>query len=92
MGASAHTSAANRALLGVLPFEDESDFVDARRGFIADSPHRVITNPDGSPSFDLDVYGFVRDTPAPDTVNPSLWRQCQLLGITGLFEVVDGIY
>jgi alkyl sulfatase BDS1-like metallo-beta-lactamase superfamily hydrolase len=92
MVASPHTSSANRDLLGVLPFEDESDFADARRGFIADTPHRVITNPDGSPSFDLDAYGFVRDAPAPDTVNPSLWRQCQLLGITGLFEVVDGIY
>src|SRR3546814_3554498 len=29
---------------------------------------------------------------APDTVNPSLWRQSQLINIGGLFEVVDGIY
>lgn len=92
MSASPHTSAVNRAVLEELPFADETDFENARRGFIADSPDRVIANPDGSPSFDLDGYGFVRDSPAPDTVNPSLWRQCQLVGITGLFEVVDGIY
>lgn len=30
--------------------------------------------------------------PAPDTVNPSLWRMAQLLGAGGLFEVVEGIY
>jgi alkyl sulfatase BDS1-like metallo-beta-lactamase superfamily hydrolase len=74
-----------------LPFDDQTDFENARRGFIADSPNRVITNPDGSPSFDLDVYGFVRGASAPDTVSPSLWRQSQLLVITGLFEVAEGI-
>lgn len=75
-----------------LPLDDPNDFDDARRGFIADSPRRLLTNPDGSTAFDLDAYGFVRDTPAPATVNPSLWRQSQLLAITGLFEVVPGIY
>ncbi len=83
MNATDHTVSANRSVLEELPFADQTDFENARRGFIADSPNRVITNPDGSPSFDLDAYGFVRDTPAPDTVNPSLWRQSQLLGITG---------
>ena len=29
---------------------------------------------------------------APDTVNPSLWRQSQLVAKHGLFEVVEGIY
>ena len=29
---------------------------------------------------------------APDTVNPSLWRQSQLVAMHGLFEVVPGIY
>ena len=92
MAASPHTVSANQELLAQLPFADQTDFENARRGFIADSPNRVITNPDGSPSFDLDAYGFVRDAAAPDTVNPSLWRQSQLLAITGLFEVAEGIY
>lgn len=29
---------------------------------------------------------------APDTVNPSLWRNTQLNAKAGLFEVCDGIY
>ncbi|MEI8083174.1 MAG: alkyl sulfatase dimerization domain-containing protein [Actinomycetes bacterium] len=92
MTASRHTIAANNALQDVLPFSEQTDFDNARRGFIADTPHRIISNPDGTASFDLDAYGFVRDAPAPDTVNPSLWRQSQLLAITGLFEVAEGIY
>jgi alkyl sulfatase BDS1-like metallo-beta-lactamase superfamily hydrolase len=92
MDASSHTRSHNEAVLAELPFDDTTDFENARRGFIADSPHRLLANPDGSPSFDLDAYGFVRDAPAPPTVNPSLWRQSQLLAITGLFEVVPGIY
>ncbi len=92
MPATDHTRAANRAVLDQLPFEDRTDFENARRGFIADTPNRQITNPDGSASFDLDAYAFVRDAPAPDSVNPSLWRQSQLISITGLYEVVEGIY
>lgn len=92
MSATEHTKAKNRQLLDELPFDDTTDFDNARRGFIADTPNRLITNPDGSTSFDLDAYDFVRDAPAPDTVNPSLWRQSQLVVQTGLYEVVDGIY
>ena len=40
---------------------------------------------------DLQSYGDLnRD--APDTVNPSLWRNTQLNAKAGLFEVCDGIY
>ncbi|HEY8567746.1 MBL fold metallo-hydrolase [Microbulbifer sp.] len=40
-----------------------------------------------------DQYGFIKEgEAAPDTVNPSLWRQSQLINISGLFEVADGIY
>jgi alkyl sulfatase BDS1-like metallo-beta-lactamase superfamily hydrolase len=42
--------------------------------------------------WDLDAYDFMRDTDAPDTANPSLWRQGQLLIEDGLFEVTPGIY
>ena len=30
--------------------------------------------------------------PRPDTVNPSLWRQSQVIHQGGLFKVVDGLY
>jgi alkyl sulfatase BDS1-like metallo-beta-lactamase superfamily hydrolase len=90
--ASSFTSAANDGVLHQLPFDDVTDFENAKRGFIADTPNRQIPARAGHVAMDLDTYGFVRGTPAPDTANPSLWRQTQLLGITGLFEVVDGIY
>ena len=41
--------------------------------------------------WDNDAYGFLAGE-APNTVNPSLWRQSQLCAIDGLFEVVPGIY
>lgn len=41
--------------------------------------------------WDNDSYAFLAGE-APDTVNPSLWRQSQLNAIQGLFEVVPGLY
>ena len=58
----------------------------ARRG-VAHDPRAA----DGRVVWDLDAYGFL-DGPAPDTANPSLWRQGQLCAKDGLFEVVPGIY
>ncbi|MBW6054783.1 MBL fold metallo-hydrolase [Escherichia coli] len=37
-------------------------------------------------------YKFDINAPAPETVNPSLWRQSQLNGISGLFKVTDRMY
>ena len=37
------------------------------------------------------AYNFIKGD-APDTVNPSLWRQAKLNNIQGLFEVTPGIY
>jgi len=94
--ASRATIEANRALLDELPFEDESDFTNARRGFIATLDADVITGPEkvAGPegvTYDLRAYDFI-DGAAPPTANPSLWRQSQLNAISGLFEVVPGIY
>lgn len=91
--ATAATREANAALLEQLPFSNTEDFENSRRGFIAALPEPIIRDADGNVVYDLEQYGFLmsEDT-APDTVNPSLWRQGQLLTIHGLFEVVDGIY
>ena len=89
--ASPATLAANRAVAEALPLADPQAFEDARRGFIgSDSPLR-IPGPDGRPAWDLEPYGFIQGD-APPTVNPSLWRQAQLDGQHGLFEVVPGIW
>ena len=87
------TIAHNRQVLDLLPFTDNADFDDARRGFIADLPTSSIANARGDTVIDLGAYDFLKaDRAAPQTVNPSLWRQSRLLAIRGLFKVVDGIY
>ncbi len=74
-----------------LPFSDEQDFEDANRGFIAKRSPNAITDDAGKVVWDNDTYDFLQGE-APDTVNPSLWRQSRLNAIQGLFEVVPGIY
>lgn len=87
------TRAANEQLLGELPFSDTSDFDNANRGLIAPLPTDVIQSDAGNPIWNPGQYGFIAEgSEAPDTVNPSLWRQSQLINISGLFEVTDGIY
>lgn len=89
---SAATIARNRAVLQALPFQDRADFDDAQRGLIAADPQlQVRRADDGRTLWDMGQYAFVKGE-APDSVNPSLWRQAQLNDIHGLFKVADGIY
>ena len=79
------TEATRRAIAAAaerLPMHDTQDFVDADRGFIATSEERQVRASDGRVVWDLDSYGFL-DGPAPDTANPSLWRQGQLCAKNG---------
>ncbi|MFT6365231.1 MAG: alkyl sulfatase BDS1-like metallo-beta-lactamase superfamily hydrolase [Bacteroidia bacterium] len=85
------TRAANLALAKRLPLADQSDFQDASRGFLAAIEAPAILNADGDSVWDIAQYDFVTG-PAPDTVNPSLWRQGELVAKHGLFEVVPGIW
>ncbi|MEM6722504.1 MAG: alkyl sulfatase dimerization domain-containing protein [Bacteroidota bacterium] len=84
-------SVAMDELIQSLPYDDTTDFVSARKGFIATLKDPLIKNEDGSVAFDLNRYEFLK-AEAPATVNPSLWRQSQLNSIHGLFEVMPGIY
>lgn len=87
------TKAANAKLLEELPFSDTTDFENANKGFIAPLPEDPITGDGGAMIWDTQKYSFItQDAEAPETVNPSLWRQSQLINISGLFEVTDGIY
>ena len=85
------TKAANARVAAELPIVDQKDFENANRGFLAKIPGDKILNADGSVAWDSRQFDFVEGT-APDTVNPSLWRQAKLNSIHGLFEVVPGIY
>ena len=86
------TCAHNRSFLDALPFGDRADFEDASRGFIATLPKVEFRNADGRVIYSLEDYGFLASEQAPDTVNPSLWRQARLNMNHGLFQVTDRIY
>ena len=90
--ASASVIAQHTATLKALPFSDTRDFDEAARGFLGTIEHADITNPQGRVVWSLKPYGFLSDETAPDTVDPSLWRQARLNMNHGLFEVVPGVY
>lgn len=85
------TKSANEAFGARLPLGDQSDFEDARRGFLGAIEGGVIRDDDDEVVWDQARFAFL-EGPAPATVNPSLWRQAQLNAIHGLFEVTDGVY
>ncbi|MGW0247094.1 alkyl/aryl-sulfatase [Nocardia goodfellowii] len=74
-----------------LPFSDDADRADTRRGFIAALEPGVVTTADGTVVWDNDSYAFLRE-PCPASVHPSLWRQSGLVIEQGLYEVAPGIY
>jgi len=85
---------ANQALYKTLPFQDKKDFERAQKGFIAKQDVVTIKNDQGNVVWDLEEYKtyITQDAKAPNSVNPSLWRNAQLNLINGLFKVTDGIY
>ncbi len=92
--ASDTTKAANSQWLKILPFANEQDFKDAAKGFIAPLPNDgIIKNAEGRVVWDMKAFQFITEQKtAPDTVNPSLWRQMQLVMQGGLFKVCDRLY
>ncbi|WP_188568636.1 alkyl/aryl-sulfatase [Undibacterium terreum] len=86
------TIAAQARLKQSLPFANKDDFDDARYGFIDTLPDALITGATPYPAWSMKPYAFLQKETAPDTVNPSLWRQAQLNSIHGLFKVTDRVY
>ena len=74
-----------------LPFDDKRDFVNASRGLIGRRNPNTVDNDQGVTVWDNDSYNFL-ETEAPDTANPSLWRQSRLVHLDGLYKVTEGIY
>ncbi|GAA5035028.1 alkyl/aryl-sulfatase [Microbacterium fluvii] len=83
--------AQQRTLRETLPFDDTRDFAQADRGYLGTIAGGAITAPDGSVVWDTEEFDFIAGD-APDTVNPSLWRQATLVAKHGLYEVVEGVY
>ncbi len=72
-------------------FTDRTGFENADRGFVAALDPGVVEAADGRVVWDIDAYRFL-EADGAETVDPSLWRQCQLTARQGLYEVTDGIY
>ena len=85
------TKRANASLAARLPLTNPQDFEDASRGFLAAISASSILDDNGNSVWDISQYEFVTGD-APDTVNPSLWRQGKLVSKHGLFEVAPGLY
>jgi alkyl sulfatase BDS1-like metallo-beta-lactamase superfamily hydrolase len=88
--ASEATRAAQAEIAARLPLDDPRDEANVLRGKLAEIPGGVILGKDGKTVWDRRPYAFLDVKTAPDTVNPSLWRQARLNAVHGLFEVVPG--
>lgn len=89
--ATTYTADINRQVLQELPFADEQDFIEAQRGLIASDDSLTVRGKGDKIIWDQPAYNFISGE-APDSVNPSLWRQAKLNNIHGLFKVTDGVY
>lgn len=91
--ATEFTKAANDAVYDMLDFEDDSEKECAVKGLMEAPDSLVIYDDEGNEVWNVEDYSFVNELEkAPDTVNPSLWRNTLYNSYAGLFEVCDGIY
>ena len=86
------TEQINAEVYQLLDFTDEREGEFAERGFITAPDALVINDENDRTIWSQQSYDFVRDTEAPATANPSLWRNTQYNARYGLFKVTDDIY
>lgn len=92
---SATTIEFQKALRRSLPFEDQRDFEEAQRGFLAAPDYKQIMAEAGHVAWDMGCYDFLLQSfdSVFDSVHPSLQRQAVLNMAYGLYEVLpDRIY
>ncbi len=90
---SPSTKAAQAAARAALPFDDERDMEEARRGFIAAPDYRQIMAEAGHVAWNIGAYDFLLGGEQFDSIHPSLQRQATLNMEYGLFEVApNAIY
>lgn len=90
-GASGITAQKNREVYETLDFSDEREMEFAARGLICAPESLELVDAEGKVIWSQDAYAFLEEE-APDTANPSLWRNTRMNHLYGLFEVVEGIY
>ena len=92
-GPSAATIAMAQSHRQSLPFADDRDFAESRRGFIAEPASRQIIGAAGNVVWNMGRYDFLLQGQDYDSIHPSLQRQATLNMNFGLYEVVpDFLY
>lgn len=86
--ASEYTIQLQQKLRTSLPFADDRDFEESRRGFIAEPDYRQITAENGRVVWDMSRYDFLLNSQTYDSIHPSLQRQATLNMNYGLYEIV----
>lgn len=76
----------------ILPFDDERDFEEQHRGFIAKPDYTQIMSDAGNVAWDMGRYDFLMHGEDFDSIHPSLQRQAILNMNYGLYEVMPGIW
>ena len=71
--ATQYTIDANQEVYALLDFEDTAEFENATKGLIASPDTLDIYDENGKLVWSQTAYAFL-DQDAPDTANPSLWR------------------
>ncbi|MFT6296120.1 MAG: alkyl sulfatase BDS1-like metallo-beta-lactamase superfamily hydrolase, partial [Glaciecola sp.] len=90
---SEFTKTLQSELRQTLPFEDDRDFAESSRGFIAEPDSRQIIGAAGNIVWDMSRYDFLLTGDDIDSIHPSLQRQATLNMNFGLYEVVpDFLY
>jgi alkyl sulfatase BDS1-like metallo-beta-lactamase superfamily hydrolase len=79
-----------KGLRATLPFEDQRDFEEARKGFLAAPPYKRIMADAGNIAWDMESYEWLLQGKQFDTLHPSLQRQAILNMAYGLYEVQPG--
>lgn len=92
---STFTIELQKGLRQTLPFQDQRDFEEAKKGFIAAPPYKQIMAEAGNVAWDMGSYDFLLNSfdSVFDSIHPSLQRQAVLNMAYGLYEVLpDKIY
>ena len=89
---SKHTLEVLRKAKETLPFSDQRDFEEQKKGFIAPMEDLKIMADAGHAAWDMERYQFLLDSEDHEGIHPSLHRQSKLNMNYGLYEVIPGIY
>jgi alkyl sulfatase BDS1-like metallo-beta-lactamase superfamily hydrolase len=89
---SKFTIEALRQARAQLPFADERDFEEWKKGFIAAPPDLKIMADAGNVALDMAKFKFLDQEEPFDSVHPSLQRIARLNNNYGLYQVAPGVY